>query len=128
MKERDCLIVSVQSAHSDTALSSLGIRIAKRLAEYKPSVAVLDLTGMDVIDSFSVQVLRRLRNIFRLYGVKIAISGIQPEVAISMSLRDFDIENVYMAIDLTDALSFLDKSLVKSDGSRNSTGRVSRHG
>lgn len=72
-------------------------------------MAVLELTGLDVIDSFSIQILSRLCKIFRLYGVRIAISGIQPEVAISMSLRDFDIEDAYIAIDLTDALSFLEK-------------------
>lgn len=110
LKEHNCLVISVQSALSDATLASLGMQTAGYLAQYKPGAAVLDLSGLDVIDSFSVLTLRRLYQICRLYAVRTVIAGIQPGIAISMSLRGLDIENAETAIDLTDALTMLNKT------------------
>ena len=45
---------------------------------------VVDVTALDVIDSFSTRTLQSLAAMLRLRGVETVIAGIQPNVAMAM--------------------------------------------
>ena len=109
LAEHRCIIVAIQSAPTDDELTALSEHTARLLARDRPRSAVLDLTGLDVADSFSVQSLQRLCTIFHLYSVNMVIAGIQAEVAFSMALRGLGLNDVLVAVDLTDALALLEQ-------------------
>lgn len=107
LAEQGCIIVSVHSPLTDDELISLCSHTARLLAHGRPHGAVLDLTGLDVADSYSMQNLQRLCDLFRIYSVNVVIAGIKPDVAIIMAVRGLGLKGEIYAVDLTDALSRL---------------------
>ena len=121
LAERGCIIVSIQAAPTDDELTALLRGAAQMLARNRPRYVVLDLTGLDVADSFSVQSLQRLCAVIHLYSVNMLIAGIQPEVAFSMAMRGLSLEGVSIVADLTDAFELLDHP-TPAHGARKETG------
>lgn len=108
LKEHGCAIISIHSALTDDELKSLHACTADLLAHERPHGAVLDLTGLDVADSFTMQNLRQLCALFHVYGVRIVLAGIQPDVAVVMAMRGFSWRDETYAADITEALAMLE--------------------
>lgn len=110
LKQRNCLIVTIESPLNDEQFKTLCSQVAELIVQHRSRCAVLDLSGLDVVDSFSVQNLQRLCATLQLYSVATMITGIQPSIAISMAVRRLSLGGVAMAVDLTDALARLESS------------------
>lgn len=108
LKQRDYLIASVQSVLTDEDLINLRDRLVQQVGRYRSAGVILDVTGMDVIDSFSVRTLRDLAHMIRLRGAMTVIVGIQPEVAFSMIQLGLRLKDVPTALDLEEGLAYLD--------------------
>jgi rsbT antagonist protein RsbS len=108
LKQRDYLIASVQSVLTDEDLVNLRDKLVQQVGRYRSSGVILDVTGMDVIDSFSVRTLRDLAHMIRLRGATTVIVGIQPEVAFSMIQLGLRLKDVPTALDLEEGLAYLD--------------------
>ena len=108
LKQRNCLIVSIQSPINDTEFKALCPQVAELILRYRSRCAVLDLSGLDVVDSFSIQNLHRLCATLQLYAVATVVTGIHPSIAISMAVRGLSLRGVSVAVDLTDALAKLE--------------------
>lgn len=105
---RDYLIAVAQTVASDEDLLSLRDRLAEEVGRARASGVVLDVTGFDVIDSFSARILRELVVMLRLRGAPTVIVGIQPEVAFAMVQLGLRIEGVATALDLEEGIAHLD--------------------
>ena len=68
---------------------------------------VVDVTALDVIDSFSTRTLQNLAAMLRLRGVEIVIAGIQPAVAMAMVELGLHMPDVRTELDLEAALAYL---------------------
>ena len=112
LKQRNCLIVSTRTALDDKELAALGDQVAELVVQYRSNCAVVDLSGLDVVDSFSVRSLRHLCTVLDLHSVKTVIIGIRPAVAVSMALRGLalGLKNDAIAGDLSDALTLLEEA------------------
>ena len=108
LKQRDYLIASVQAVLTDEDLVSLRDRLVQQVGYHRSRGVILDVTGLDVMDSFSVRTLRDLAHMIRLRGAHTVIVGIQPEVAFSMVQLGLTLEGVPTALDLEEGLAFLD--------------------
>jgi rsbT antagonist protein RsbS len=109
LKQRDYLIASVQSVLTDEDLINLRDKLVQQVGRYRSDGVILDVTGMDVIDSFSVRTLRDLAHMIRLRGATTVIVGIQPEVAFSMIQLGLRLKDVPTALDLEEGLEYLDR-------------------
>jgi len=69
----------------------------------------VDVTALDVMDSFASRTLSDIANMIKLRGAQTVIVGIQPEVAFSMVQLGLKLEDVATALDLEEGLAFLDK-------------------
>jgi len=67
----------------------------------------VDVTALDVIDSFSTRTLRNLVAMLRLCGVETVIAGIRPGVAMAMVQLGLDMPDVRTALDLDGGLAEL---------------------
>ncbi|MGV3592484.1 MAG: STAS domain-containing protein, partial [Gammaproteobacteria bacterium] len=105
LKQRDYLIASVQSVLTDEDLVNLRDKLVQQVGRYRSDGVILDVTGMDVIDSFSVRTLRDLAHMIRLRGATTVIVGIQPEVAFSMIQLGLRLKDVPTALDLEEGLA-----------------------
>ncbi|MGE5624319.1 MAG: STAS domain-containing protein [Bacillota bacterium] len=108
LKQRNYLIASVQAVLTDQDLVNLRDRLVAQVGRYRSVGVILDVTGLDVMDSFSVRTLRDMAHMIRLRGADTVIVGIQPEVAFSMVQLGLSLEGVPTALDLEEGLAYLD--------------------
>lgn len=107
LKQRDYLIASIQAVLTDRDLVNLRDRLVQQVGIYRSQGVILDVTGLDVMDSFSVRTLRDMAHMIRLRGADTVIVGIQPEVAFAMVQLGLSLEGVPTALDLEEGLAYL---------------------
>ncbi|HXF57420.1 MAG TPA: STAS domain-containing protein [Actinomycetota bacterium] len=104
------LIVTLPSAVSDTEMLELQDRLAEEVGELGIRGVVLDVSVVDVLDSFATRTLRGIAQTVRLRGARAVIVGVRPEVAFSMVRLGLTLEDVPTALDLEEALDHLDRA------------------
>lgn len=111
LKQRDYLIASIQAALTDADLLQLRDALVGQVGTYRSRGVIVDVTALDVMDSFAVRTLRDLAHMIRLRGAETVIVGIQPEVSFAMVQLGLTLEGVSTALDLEEGLAYLDKRL-----------------
>lgn len=109
LKQRDYLIASIQAALTDEDLKSLRDGLVAQVGQFRSRGVIVDVTALDVMDSFAVRTLRDLAHMTRLRGAETVIVGIQPEVAFAMTQLGLRLEGVAAALDLEEGLAYLDR-------------------
>lgn len=109
LKQGLYLIASIQAALSDIDLVHLRDALAEKVGKFRARGVIVDVTVLDVMDSFASRTLRDLAHMTRLRGAETVIVGIQPEVAFAMVQLGLTLEGVDTALDLEEGLAFLDK-------------------
>ena len=108
LKQGQYLIASVQSALTDADLLHLREAIAEKVGRYRSQAVIVDVTALDVMDSFAVRTLRDIAHMTKLRGAETVIVGIQPEVAFAMVQLGLALKNIPTALDLEEGLAYLD--------------------
>ena len=114
LKQGDVLIASIQSVLSDQDLITLRDDFADKIGRYRTKGVVIDVTALDVLDSFATRTLRGIAYVARLRGATTVVVGIQPEVAFAMVQLGLALEGVATALDLEEGLDYLRKSASRS--------------
>src|SRR5881296_3773596 len=109
LKQGDYLIASIQSVLSDEDLLRLRDDLGEQVGRYRSRGVIVDVTVLDVIDSFATRTLRAIAHMLRLRGAETVIVGIQPEVAFAMVQLGLTLEGVGTALDLEEGLAYLDR-------------------
>lgn len=107
LKQGDYLIASIQSVLSDTDLLELRDDLAERVGRHRARAVIIDVTVLDVIDSFATRMLRGIAHMLKLRGAETVIVGIQPDVAFTMVQLGLTLAEVGTALDLEEGLAFL---------------------
>ena len=116
LKQGEYLIASIQSALTDQDLMQLRDDLADRAGRFRSRGIIVDVTALDVMDSFACRTLRSLAYILRLRGAQTAIVGIQPEVAFAMVQLGLALGEVQTALDLEEGLVLLRQETPQSGG------------
>jgi len=111
LKQGPYLMATIQSALTDADLLSLRDALVSKVGRFRSRGVIMDVTALDVMDSFSTRVLRDLAMMIRLRGARMVIVGIQPEVAFAMVKLGLTLQGVETALDLEEGLAFLDVTL-----------------
>ena len=109
LKQSHYVIASIQSALSDEDLLQLRDDLVEQVGRHRSRGAIVDVTVLDVMDSFAVRTLRAIAHMIRLRGAETVIVGIQPEVAFAMVQLGLTLEDVATALDLEEGLAYLDR-------------------
>jgi rsbT antagonist protein RsbS len=109
LKQGDYLIASVQSVLSDADLLQLRDDLSERVGRFRSRGVIIDVTVLDVIDSFATRTLRAIAHMLKLRGAETVIVGIQPDVAFAMVQLGLTLEGVGTALDLEEGLAYLDR-------------------
>jgi len=107
LKQGQTLIASIQAALTDTDLLELRDALLEQVGRYRSRGVIVDVTALDVMDSFSTRTLRDVAHMTRLRGAQTIIVGIQPEVAFAMAQFGLTLEGVPTKLDLEEGLEFL---------------------
>ncbi|MCM2276743.1 MAG: STAS domain-containing protein [Oligoflexia bacterium] len=119
LKQGEYLIASVQVALSDQDLLALQQRLSALTGTQEVRGVVIDVTVLDVLDSYAVRILRMISEVLALRGARTIIAGIQPEVALAMVRLGLGLEGVETALDLEDAM----EKIARRGKSRSPEGR-----
>ena len=107
LRQGDILIAAIQIAPSDRDLKQLRDELSDRVGRYRSRGVVIDVTALDVLDSFASRTLRGIAHTTRLRGAETVIVGIQPDVAFSMVQLGLTLDGVATALDLEEGISLL---------------------
>ena len=125
LKQGHYLIASIQSARTDADLSQLRESLVERVGKLRARGVIVDVTALDVMDSFAVRTLRDIAHMTRLRGAETVIVGIQPEVAFAMVQLGLTLKGVATALDLEEGLEYLNR-FVKERFERSTKDRFER--
>ncbi|MBI2917865.1 MAG: STAS domain-containing protein [Chloroflexi bacterium] len=109
LKQGPYLIASVQSALTDADLLQMRDDLARLVGQHRSHGVVVDVTALDVLDSFAARTLRTMAYAIRLRGAQMVIVGIQPEVAFAMVQLGLSLPGVDTALDLEEGLALLNR-------------------
>jgi rsbT antagonist protein RsbS len=101
------LIASIQQSLDDDAVLAFEQSMLERVAAEDALGVVIDITAVDVVDSFMARTLNDIATAVGLIGAKVAVVGIQPAAAITLVKMGFTIPRAITALDLEKGLRAL---------------------
>jgi rsbT antagonist protein RsbS len=101
------LIATLPSSITDNDLVRLLDELAKRVGELEAAGVVIDITAVDVVDSYTLRTLIDIAGVARLRGADTVIVGMPPDVAFSMIQLGLRLDRVATALDLEEGLALL---------------------
>lgn len=108
LKQGLYLIATIQSALTDADLVELRDSLVEQVGRYRSRGVIVDVTALDVMDSFASRTLRDIAQMIKLRGAETVIVGIDPDVALAMVRLGLNLEGVPTSLDLEEGLAFLD--------------------
>lgn len=115
LKQGEFLIATFQAALSDADLNQLRRGLVAQVVRFRSRGVIVDVTAMDVMDSYASRTLREIAQMIRLRGAETVIVGIQPEVAFAMVQLGLTLEGVATALDLEEGLAYLNQRFKSPD-------------
>ena len=113
LKQGAILIASVQAALTDSDAERLRYDLMERVSQFRAQGIIVDVTAIDVMDSFAARSLRTIAHMTRLRGADTVIVGLQPEVAFAMVQLGLAFDDMNTALDLEEGLSLLNRELAQ---------------
>jgi rsbT co-antagonist protein RsbR len=109
VKQGPFLIATIQSALTDSDVLQLQDDVMAQVTRHRSRGIIVDVTALDVMDSFVSRSLQGISRMTRLRGAETVIVGIQPEVAFAMVQLGMSFEDVLTALDLEEGLALLQR-------------------
>lgn len=107
LKQSGILVASIQDALSDKDLIQLKDDLADQVGRFRARGVVIDVTALDVLDSFASRTIRGIAYTAKLRGAETLVVGIQPNVAFAMVQLGLTLEGVKTALDLEEGMELL---------------------
>ena len=109
LKQGHFLIATVQAGLTDSDLLVFRTALVRQVVGCRSRAVIVDVTSLDVMDSFASRTLREIAQMIRLRGAETVIVGIQPEVAFAMVQLGLTMADVTTALDLEEGLAYLNQ-------------------
>ncbi|MEX1062984.1 MAG: STAS domain-containing protein [Balneolaceae bacterium] len=109
LKHGDYLIASVQSSLNDEELLQLLDDLVVKVASVRAKGVIVDVTVLDIMDSFATRILRDMAQMIRLRGAPTVVVGVQPDVALAMVQMGLSLGDINTALDLEEGLALLNE-------------------
>ena len=100
LKLRHILLTSIQVDMSDEDAADFQLDVLREISDTDAKGLVIDITALDVVDSFMARVLNDAAQMVRTLGVDVVISGMQPSVALTLIEMGRELVGVPSALNL----------------------------
>lgn len=107
IKVRDVLMVSMPADPDDATISALQDRVLEAMDRHGAKGLVLDVSAVDVMDSFFARTLSETAQMVALMGGRTAIAGMRPSVAITTTQLGLALRGAITALDVDRALDLV---------------------
>jgi rsbT antagonist protein RsbS len=114
LKQGKVLIATLQAGVPDADLLGLRTALLREVVRSRSHGVIVDVTAIDVLDSFASHILQDLAHMIRLRGAETVIVGIQPEVAFAMVQLGLRLDNVATALDFEEGMTYLNRKFKTS--------------
>ena len=84
MRIGDTLLLSLQGDLVDTTVLQIEAQLTTEVSRTQAKGTLIDLSGLNMVDSFIARAITRMVGMIRLLGAEAAVVGIQPAVAITL--------------------------------------------
>ena len=109
LKLQSYLLVSIQTDLHDVIITALQEDILKEISKTGARGVLIDISALDLVDSFMARTLRDCGIMAGLLGAKVVITGIQPAVAITLVDLGLDLSGITTACDIDSGFEILQK-------------------
>jgi len=103
----DILISGLLSDLDDTTALRFTDELTTRIADEGIRGVILDISQLEIIDSFVARVLMQLAATGRLLGARMVVAGMRPAVAITLSELGLRLTGVQTALNAEQAMELL---------------------
>ncbi len=107
IKLYDTLIVSIQVELSDRLVMQLKDDISDAIERMSPHGVIIDLSGVEILDSYISRAIRDIGLMSKLMGVDAVICGLDPMIAVTLIEMGMDLEGVRTYLNLEAAFEAL---------------------
>ncbi|HNP74640.1 MAG TPA: STAS domain-containing protein [Kouleothrix sp.] len=119
LKIGDVLIASIQTTLHDSSAVQFKDDLLQRIFETRARGLIVDLTAVEVVDSFIARLISDIASMAGLMGTRVVITGLQPAVAITLVELGLELPQVLTALNLEKGLAALQRQVEESgDGAR----------
>lgn len=115
LKQGNVLIACIQAALSDNDLRQLKDDLADRVGRFRSAGVVIDVSALDVMDSFATRTLRVIAETTKLRGARTVVVGMQPDVAMAMIQLGLTLDGVATGLDLDEGLDLVSRHAGEPD-------------
>jgi len=116
LRLKDILLTSIQVDLTDEDALEFQDDVLKAVERTEASGVLIDITSLDVVDSFLARVLNETAVMVRLLGAEAVISGMQPDVALTLVEMGRELIGVATAINLDHGMEKLQELISKRGG------------
>lgn len=112
------LVASIQTELHDKTALQFKDDLLQRIYDTKARGLVMDLTAIEVVDSFIARILGDVAEMADLMGAKVVVTGLQPAVAITLVELGVEMHDVITALNLEKGIATLRRSVGQESGIR----------
>jgi rsbT antagonist protein RsbS len=103
----DQILVPLQGEVTDRLAERLSQEVLEAVHTHGAMGLVIDVTGVWMIDSHLCAVLSHLASCARLMGTRTIISGLSPEIALTLQTMGVELQSMHTALTVEQALEML---------------------
>ncbi|HYI72779.1 MAG TPA: STAS domain-containing protein [Skermanella sp.] len=118
LKLGDILLTSIQSDISDEHALMLQTDILQRMDQSRARGVVLDITSLDIVDSYMARILTETARMAQLMGGEVVITGMNPMVALTLVEMGRELLGVLTALTLQQGIDKIKDRLAILEGDR----------
>ncbi|GAA1818794.1 STAS domain-containing protein [Planosporangium flavigriseum] len=107
LKIGDVLLVSIQVDLEDKTAIQLQEDVADRIVASGAHGVIIDITGLDIVDSFVGRMLSSIAAISRVLGADTVVVGMRPAVAITLVELGLSLEGIQTALNVERGMRIL---------------------
>lgn len=100
-------MVSIQRELHDRAAEEFQKDLVNKLGETKAKGVLIDVTALDVVDSFLGRLLAETAHMCRLMGAKTVLTGLRPAIAITLTELGIKFDEVHTTLNIDKGLTWL---------------------
>lgn len=122
LKIGDVLIASIQIALHDASAVQFKDDLLQKIHDTKARGVIIDLTAIDVVDSFIGRMIADIAAMAGLMGARVVLTGLQPAVAITLVELGLELTGVLTALNLEKGLAVMQRQTDQAEESSDGTG------
>lgn len=114
LKLKDFLLVSIQTDLHDRMAEQLQYDILKRISETQAKGVLIDISALEMVDSFIGRTLADTARMANTLDAKIVIVGMKPAVAITLVELGLSLGDVQTSLSLDEGFHLLEEALAQA--------------